>query len=83
MISPYIALQNLHCLEWQSERVKVVEGVGLVASSFQFFSRLGSMFAEEFGDLFCNPKSQLIQRRKTFLAICINIRLIIQGRLLT
>ncbi len=27
--------------------VQVVEGVGLVASGFQFFSRLGSVFAEE------------------------------------
>ena len=28
-----------------------VERVGLVASSFQFFSSLGSVFAEEVGDL--------------------------------
>ena len=27
--------------------VQVVEGVGLVASGFQFFTRLGSVFAEE------------------------------------
>ena len=27
--------------------VRVVAGVGLVASGFQFFSRLGSVFAEE------------------------------------
>ena len=27
--------------------VQVVEGIGLVASSFQFFTRLGSVFAEE------------------------------------
>ena len=27
--------------------VQLVEGVGLVASGFQFFSRLGSVFAEE------------------------------------
>ena len=30
--------------------VQVVEGIGLVASSFQFFSCLGSVFAEEVGD---------------------------------
>jgi len=29
------------------EGVQVVEGVGLVASGFQFFTRLGSVFAEE------------------------------------
>jgi len=27
----------------------VVEGVGLVASGFQFFTRLGAVFAEEVG----------------------------------
>ena len=32
------------------EGVQVVEGVGLVASSFQFFTRLGSVFAEEVDD---------------------------------
>ena len=79
---PHLPAHNLPCLERQSEVDQVVEEVGLVASSFQFFSRLGSMFAEEVGDLFCDPKSQLIQRRTTFLTICINIRLIIQGRLL-
>jgi len=30
----------------------VVEGVGLVASSFQFFSCLGSVFAKEVGNIF-------------------------------
>ena len=29
--------------------IEVVEGVNLVASSFQFFTRLGSVFAEEVG----------------------------------
>ena len=32
--------------------VQVVEGVGLVASGFQFFTRLGSVFAEEVGGSF-------------------------------
>ena len=31
--------------------VQVVEGVGLVASGFQFFTRLAAVFAEEVGDL--------------------------------
>ena len=30
--------------------VQVVEGVGLVASGFQFFTRLAAMFAEKVGD---------------------------------
>ena len=30
--------------------VQVVERVGLVASSFQFFTRLAAVFAEEVGD---------------------------------
>ena len=36
--------------------VQVVEGVGLVASGEIFFGRLGSVFAEEFGDfgMLCN-----------------------------
>ena len=37
-------------LEQQPCGVQVVEWVGLVASGFQFFSSLGSVFAEEFGD---------------------------------
>ena len=32
--------------------VQVVEWVGLVASSFQFCTRLAAVFAEEVGDLF-------------------------------
>ena len=32
--------------------VQVVEGVGLVASSFQFFTRFAAVFTEEVGDFF-------------------------------
>jgi len=39
-------------LEWQSEGVQVVEWVGLVAFSFQFFTRLSAVFAEEVGSFF-------------------------------
>ena len=45
-------LTKLHCMERQSEGVQVVEEVGLVASGFQFFSRLTAVFAEKVGDLF-------------------------------
>jgi hypothetical protein len=76
-------LTKLHSLKRQPEGVQVVEGVGLVASSFQFFSCLGSEFAEEVGDLFCDPIRQLILRPTTFLTICINIRLIVLGRFST
>jgi len=34
----------------KTEGVQVVEGVGLIAFSFQFFSRLAAVFAEEVGD---------------------------------
>ena len=43
--------RHLHGVERQPEGVQVVEGVGLVASGFQFFTRLGSVFAEEVGDI--------------------------------
>ena len=76
-------LTKLHSLKRQPEGVQVVEGVGLVASSFQFFSCLGSVFADEVDDLFCDPIRQLILRRTTFLTICINIRLIVLGRFST
>ena len=38
--------------EQQPCGVQVVEGVGLVASGFQFFTRLAAVFAEEVGDCF-------------------------------
>jgi len=38
-------------LEQQPSGVQVVEGVGLVASGFQFFSCLAAVFAEEVGNL--------------------------------
>ena len=41
--------------EQQPCGVQVVEWVGLVASSFQFFTRLGAMFAEEVGDFVIDP----------------------------
>ena len=44
--------RHLHGVERQPEGVQVVEGVGLVASGSQFFTRLGSMFAEEVGDFY-------------------------------
>ena len=37
--------------EQQPCGVQVVERVGLVASSFQFFTRLAAVFAEEVGDI--------------------------------
>ena len=46
---PQTSHRHLHGVERQSESVQVVEGVGLVASGFQFFTRLGSVFAEEVG----------------------------------
>ena len=42
----------VHDLEQQPCCVQVVEWVGLVASSFQFCTRLAAVFAEEVGD-FC------------------------------
>jgi hypothetical protein len=36
--------------EQQPCGVQVVEGVGLVASGLQFFTRLAAVFAEEVGD---------------------------------
>ena len=36
-------------MERQPEGVQVVEGVGLVASGSQFFSRLAAVFADEAG----------------------------------
>ena len=42
----------LHSLKRQPEGVQVVEEVGLVASGFQFFTRLAAVFAEEVGDFF-------------------------------
>ena len=80
---PHLPAHNLPCLERQSEVDQVVEEVGLVASGFQFFSRLTAVFAEKVGDLFCDPVSQLILRHTTFLTISINLRLITQGRLST
>ena len=38
----------------ENHSVQVVEWVGLVTSSFQFFTRLTAVFAEEVGD-FCMP----------------------------
>ncbi len=38
---------TVHGLEQQPCGVQVVERVGLVASSFQFFTRLAGVFAEE------------------------------------
>ena len=50
---PHLPAHNLPCLERQSEvDQQVVEEVGLVASGFQFFSRLTAVFAEKVGDLF-------------------------------
>ena len=37
--------------EQQTCGVQVVEGVGLIASSFQFFSSLAALFAKEVGDI--------------------------------
>ncbi len=82
-ISAQICPNFLHSLERQPKGVQLVEGVGLVASGLQIFTCLGSMFAGEVGDLFCDPIRQLILRRITFLTICIIIRLIIQGRFST
>jgi len=42
--------QHLHGVERQPEGVQVVEGVGLVASSFQFFTRLAALFEKEVDD---------------------------------
>jgi len=39
----------VHGLEQQPCCVQVVEWVGLVASGFQFFTRLAAVFAEEVG----------------------------------
>ena len=44
-ISAQICPNFLRRVERQPEGVQVVEGVGLVASGFQFFTRLGSVFA--------------------------------------
>ena len=38
--------------EQQPQGVQVVERVGLVAFSFQFFPRLAAVFAEEVGDFY-------------------------------
>ena len=53
-ISAQICPNFLRRVERQPEGVQVVEGVGLVASGFQFFTRLAAVFAEEVGDFrFC------------------------------
>ena len=39
-------------IQLKPEGVQVVEGVGLVDSGFQFFTRLGSVFTEEVDDIF-------------------------------
>ena len=44
---PQTSHWHLHSVERQPECVQLVEGVGLVASGFQFFSRLAAVFAEE------------------------------------
>ena len=49
-ISAQICPNFLRRVERQPEGVQVVEGVGLVASSFQLFTRLPSVFAEEVSD---------------------------------
>ena len=46
------------CSEQQPCGVQVVERVGLVASSFQFFTRLAAVFAEEVGS-FDSRKSDM------------------------
>ena len=43
------AINEFRIAEQQPCGVQVVERVGLVASGFQFFTRLGSVFAEEVG----------------------------------
>ena len=46
-LHPQTSPRHLHGVERQPEGVQLVEGVGLVASGSQFFTRLGSVFAEE------------------------------------
>ena len=43
------AINEFHIAEQQPCGVQVVEWVGLVAFSFQFFTRLAAVFAEEVG----------------------------------
>ena len=50
-IKPFLKAIREFCIaEQQPEGVQVVEWVGLVVSSFQFFTRLAAVFAEECGD---------------------------------
>ena len=49
-IKPFLkAMREFHITEQQPCGVQVVEWVGLVAFSFQFFTRLAAVFAEEVG----------------------------------
>ena len=43
------------CRQPKTEGVQVVEGVGLVPFSFQFFTRLAAVFAEEVCGRFATP----------------------------
>ena len=49
-IKPFLkAINEFGIAEQQPQGVQVVEWVGLAAFSFQFFSRLAAVFAEEVG----------------------------------
>ena len=56
-IKPFLkAMRDFRIAEQQPCGVQVVEGIGLVGSGFQFFTRLAAVFAEEFDD-FVKPIS--------------------------
>ena len=50
-IKPFLkAINAFRTAEQQPCGIQVVERVGLVASGFQFFTRLAAVFAEEVGE---------------------------------
>jgi|TARA_B100001964_G_scaffold181565_1_gene200789 hypothetical protein len=61
------AINEFHIAEQQPCGVQVVEWVGLVAFSFQFFTRLAAVFAEEVCDF--GITNGPIQRCSVFIII--------------
>ena len=73
---PASARTKLPCLELQFEVDQVVEEVGLLPEVFNSSAVLPPCLRRRSAISFCDPISQLILRRTTFLTIYINILLI-------
>ena len=58
-IKPFLKAINEFLIdEQQPQGVQVVEGVGLVAFSFQFFTRLAAVFSEKVGESSWKPLNE-------------------------